>query len=266
LKKKNPKLHATSKEQLLDLYRSYLEQMKSKLPGLFGTLPKARLIVEATPAYTQKQRPAATYEPGTPDGSRPGRVVVNTYDFADIALGDAEGIAYHEGIPGHHLQFSIAQELNGIPEFRKHKEYTSYTEGWALYSEQLGKDVGFYQDPYSDYGRLQGDIWRAIRLVVDTGLHSKHCTRQQVVDFFHEHSAIDETNVQRETDRYIAWPGQALGYKIGQLKMLELRRQAQSELGANFKIEKFHDLVLDSGAVPLDVLQRSVNAWIAAQQ
>jgi len=264
--KANPKRHPASKEQLLDLYRSYLQQMKAKLPGLFGRLPTAELIVEATPAYTEKQRPAATYEPGTLDGKRPGRVVVNTYHFAEIGLGDAEEIAYHEGIPGHHLQFSLAQELNGIPEFRKHKEYTAYTEGWALYSEQLGKDVGFYQDPYSDYGRLQGDIWRAIRLVVDTGLHSKHWTRQQVVDFFHAHSAIDETNIQRETDRYIAWPGQALGYKIGQLKMLELRQQAQAQLGAKFDIKAFHDVVLDSGALPLDALETVVNAWIAAQK
>ncbi|WP_158823411.1 DUF885 family protein [Granulicella sp. S156] len=264
--KANRKLHAASKEQLLDTYRADLDQMKTKLPELFGTLPKADLVVEATPAYTEKQRPAATYEPGSPDGKRPGRVVVNTYNFSEIYLGGAESIAYHEGIPGHHLQFSIALELSGIPEFRKKKEYTAYTEGWGLYAEQLGKDVGFYQDPYSDYGRLQGDIWRAIRLVVDTGLHSKHWTRQQVVDYFHEHSSIDETNVQRETDRYIAWPGQALGYKVGQLKLLEFRQRAQTQLGAKFDIRKFHDLILDSGALPLDVLDISVNDWIASQK
>jgi uncharacterized protein (DUF885 family) len=264
--KANPGLHPSSKEQLLDTYRADLDQMKAKLPELFGTLPKASLIVEATPAYTEKQRPAATYEPGSPDGKRPGRVVVNSYNFAEIDLGDAESIAYHEGIPGHHLQFSIALELGDIPEFRRKKEYTAYTEGWGLYAEQLGKDVGFYQDPYSDYGRLQSDVWRAIRLVVDTGLHSKHWTRQQVVDYFHEHSAVDETNVQRETDRYIAWPGQALGYKIGQLKLLELRQRAQTQLGAKFDIRKFHDLILDSGALPLDILEASVNDWIASQK
>ena len=262
----NPKLHVTSKEQLLDSYRFNLDQMKARLPELFGTLPKASLIVEATPAYTEKQRPAATYEAGTPDGKRPGRVVVNTFNFADIQLGNTEVIAYHEGIPGHHLQFSIAQELKGIPEFRKHKEYTAYTEGWGLYAERLGKDLGFYQDPYSDYGRLQSDVWRSIRLVVDTGLHSKHWTRQQVVDFFHEHSSVDETNVQRETDRYIAWPGQALGYKIGQLKLLELRQRAQTQLGAKFDIKNFHDLILDSGALPLDVLDTQVTEWIASQK
>jgi uncharacterized protein (DUF885 family) len=262
----NPQLHATSRERVLDAYRGYLNQMKAKLPEQFGTLPKSDLIVEATPSYTEKQRPPATYEPATADGKHPGRVVVNTYNYSQIPLWDAESIAYHEGIPGHHLQFSIAQEKNGLPAFRQHKEFTAYTEGWALYSEQLGKDVGFYQDPYSDYGRLEGDIWRAIRLVVDTGLHSRHWTRQQVVDYFHDHSSIDETNVQRETDRYIAWPGQALGYKIGQLNLLELRRRAESELGPKFDIKKFHDLILGSGALPLDILDQHVNDWIAAQK
>ena len=262
----DPKLHAATRQQILELYRSALNQMAPKLPELFGLLPKASLIVEATPAYTEKQRPSATYEPGTSDGKRPGRVVVNTFDYAHISLADAESIAYHEGIPGHHLQFSIAQELQGIPEFRKHTEYTAYTEGWAMYAEQLGKEVGSYQDPHSDYGRLEEDIRRAIRLVVDTGLHAKHWTRQQVVDYFHEHSSIDETNVQRETDRYIAWPGQALGYKIGQLKLLEFRQRAQASLGSRFDIKKFHDLVLDSGAVPLDILGTQVDQWIATQQ
>ena len=192
--------------------------------------------------------------------------MVNTFNFTDIHLGNAEALAYHEGVPGHHLQFSIVQKLTGIPEFRKYREYTAYTEGWALYAEQLGKDLGFYQDPYSDYGRLQSDVWRSIRLVVDTGLHSKHWTRQQVVDFCHEHSSVEETNVQRETDRYIAWPGQALGYKIGQLKLLDLRRRARTELGERFDIKKFHDLILDSGAVPLDVLDTKVAGWIALQK
>jgi uncharacterized protein (DUF885 family) len=262
----NAQLHATSKEQLLDLYRSDLDQIHARLAELFEPLPRASLIVEATPAYTERQRPPATYEPGPPDGKRPGRVVVNTFNVTDIQLGNVEAIAYHEGNPGHHLQFSIAQETTGIPEFRKHREYTAYTEGWALYAEQLGKDLGFYQDPYSDYGRLQSDVSRSIRLVVDTGLHSKHWTRQQVVDFFHEHSAVDETNVQREADRYIAWPGQALGYKIGQLKLLDLRRRARAELGNKFDIKKFHDLILSSGAMPLDILDTRVTGWIALQK
>jgi uncharacterized protein (DUF885 family) len=262
--KTNPKLHPTSKEQLLGVYRAFVDQMTAKLPQLFGTLPKAALVVEATPAYAEKQRPAASYDQGTPDGKRPGLLTVNTYKYAEIDLGEAESIAYHEGVPGHHLQLSIAQELAGLPEFRKQYYNTAYLEGWALYSERLGKDVGFYQDPYSDFGRLQGDIWRAIRLVVDTGLHAQHWTRQQVVDFFHDHSSVDEINVQRETDRYIAWPGQALGYKIGQLKLLDIRQRAQNRLGAQFDIRKFHDMIIDSGALPLDVLDKRANDWIAA--
>ena len=264
--KANPKLHATSKQQLVDTYKAYIDGMRAKLPDLFGVLPKAPLVVEAVPEYMEKQQSAAYYQPGTPDGKRPGEVFVNTYNFADRGLEGAEAIAYHEGLPGHHLQISIAQEETGLPVFRQQSYYTAYTEGWGLYSERLGKDVGFYKDPYSDYGRLEGDIWRAIRLVVDTGVHSKHWTRQQMVDYFHEHSSVDETNVQSETDRYIAWPAQALGYKMGQLKLIELRERSKQALGAKFDIRKFHDFVIDSGALPLDVLDARVNAWIAAQK
>jgi uncharacterized protein (DUF885 family) len=263
--KTNPKEHPTSKEQLLDTYRTYLGAMKPKLPELFGRLPKAPLEVVPVPAYMEKDQAAAYYEQGTPDGSRPGRVNINTYNFAERSLAPVEAVSYHEGVPGHHLQIAIAQELTGLPEFRKQSYYTAYTEGWGLYSERLGKEIGFYQDPYSDYGRLEADIWRAIRLVVDTGVHSKHWTRQQMVDFFHDHSAIDETNIQSETDRYIAWPAQALGYKMGQLKLLELRQRAQTALGPKFSLKAFHDQVLDSGALPMDVLDQQVNAWIIAQ-
>jgi uncharacterized protein (DUF885 family) len=181
-------------------------------------------------------------------------------------LANAESIAYHEGIPGHHLQISIAQELTGLPEFRKNEYYTAYTEGWGLYAERLGKDVGFYQDPNNDFGRLEADIFRAIRLVVDTGVHSQHWSREQMVDFFHAHSGLDEATVQSETDRYIAWPAQALGYKIGQLKILELRAKAQQELGAKFDIKAFHDQVVDSGALPMDVLEARIDGWIATQK
>jgi uncharacterized protein (DUF885 family) len=264
--KTNPKEHPASKEALLDAYRGYIGQMKPKLPELFGRLPKASVEVVAMPSYIEKDQAAAFYDQGTPDGSRPGRVDVNTYNFAERSLAPVESVAYHEGIPGHHLQIAIQQELTGIPEFRKQSYYTAYTEGWAMYSERLGKEVGFYQDPYSDYGRLEGDMWRAIRLVVDTGVHSKHWTRQQMVDFFHDHSAIDETNIQAEVDRYIAWPGQALGYKMGQLKILELRQRAQTALGPKFSLKAFHDVVLDSGALPMDVLEQQVDAWIAAQK
>jgi uncharacterized protein (DUF885 family) len=264
--KTNPKLHPTSKEQLLDTYKGYIGQMKPKLPELFGTLPKAQLEVVAMPSFIEKDQAAAYYDQGSADGKRPGHVDVNTYNFAERSLAGVEAVAYHEGIPGHHLQISIAQELTGLPEFRKQAYYTAYTEGWALYSERLGKEIGFYQDPYSDYGRLEADIWRAIRLVVDTGVHSKHWTRQQMVDYFHEHSALDETNIQAETDRYIAWPGQALGYKMGQLKILELRARAKDALGAKFDIREFHDVVLDSGALPMDVLEQQVDRWIASKK
>jgi uncharacterized protein (DUF885 family) len=264
--KTNPRQRPTSKEQMLELSRGYIAQMQTKLPQLFGRLPKAPLEVAAAPAYVEKNAAPAYYERGTPDGRRPGRVYINTYDFADRSLAPLEDMAYHEGVPGHHLQISIAQELTGLPEFRKHLHYTAYSEGWGMYSERLGKDVGFYQDPYSDYGRLEGDIWRAIRLVVDTGVHSQHWTRQQMVDYFHDHSAIDEPDVQAEVDRYIASPAQALGYKMGQLEILALRDKAKTALGPKFDIKAFHDEVLDSGPLPLDVLEQRVNAWIAAQK
>ncbi len=262
----NPKLHPASAEALIAVYRGYLDGMRPKLPQLFGRLPKAPLEVEAVPDYMAKNQAPAYYQHGTPDGKRPGIFFVNTYDYQQRSLTSAEDIAYHEGLPGHHLQIAIAQELTGIPEFRKHNYYTAYTEGWGLYAERLGKDVGFYTDPYSDYGRLEGDAWRAIRLVVDTGVHSEHWNRQQMVDYFHAHSAIDEASIQSEVDRYIAWPSQALGYKVGQLKFLELRAKAQQALGAKFDVRGFHDLVLDSGALPLDVVEQRVNAWIASQQ
>ncbi|WP_263381327.1 DUF885 domain-containing protein [Granulicella arctica] len=264
--KTNAKEHPASKEALLDAYRGHLAEMKPRLPELFGKLPKAPLEVVAVPAYMEKDQSAAYYDNGTPDGSRPGKVYVNTYNFAERSLAPVEAVSYHEGLPGHHLQISIAQELTGLPEFRKYSYYTAYTEGWGLYSERLGKEIGFYQDPYSDYGRLEADIWRAIRLVVDTGVHSKHWTRQQMVDFFHDHSAIDETNVQAETDRYIAWPAQALGYKMGQLKFLELRQKAQTALGPKFQLKEFHDVVIDSGALPMDVLEKQVDRWIAEKK
>jgi uncharacterized protein (DUF885 family) len=264
--KANPKLHPASADALLDAYRRYIAQMQPRLPELFGTLPKATLEVVAMPDYMAPNQAAAFYDQGTPDGRRPGQVNINTYHFADRSLAGVEAVAYHEGIPGHHLQISIQQELPGLPAFRQQSYYTAYTEGWALYSERLGKEIGFYQDPYSDYGRLEADMWRAIRLVVDTGVHSQHWTRQQMVDYFHDHSGLDETNIQSEVDRYIAWPAQALGYKMGQLKILELRDRAKTALGPKFDLRAFHDVVLDSGALPLDLLDKQVNAWIAAQK
>jgi uncharacterized protein (DUF885 family) len=240
--------------------------MQAKLPSLFGRLPKAAFEVVPVPDYLAQSSAPAYYQPGAPDGSRPGRLFIDTYNATDRNLYSVEDIAYHEGIPGHHLQISIAHEIPGLPAFRKYQRYTAYTEGWGLYAERLGKDVGFYRDPYSDYGRLEGDIWRAIRLVVDTGVHNQSWTRQQMVDYFHDHSNIDETSIQSEVDRYIAWPSQALAYKIGQLEILELRARAQKALGSKFDIRAFHDQVLDSGALPLDVLDTRIDAWIAQQK
>ena len=264
--KTNPKLHPTSAEALLDAARGYLTPMQAKLPSLFGHLPKTPFEVAPVPDYLEKTSAPAYYEAGSPDGSRPGRLRINTYNATTRNLYQVEDLSYHEGLPGHHLQISIAREQEGVPEFRKFGGYTAFSEGWGLYSERLGKNVGFYQDPYSDYGRLEGDIWRAIRLVVDTGVHSKHWTRQQMVDYFHDHSAIDETSIQAEVDRYIAWPSQATAYKIGQLKILELRDRARKELGPKFDIRAFHDQVIDSGSLPLDVLDERITAWIASQK
>jgi len=240
--------------------------MYAKLPLTFGRLPKAKLIVVPVEEFREKQASAAEYKDGTPDGSRPGRVEVNTGDFEKRTLLDIETTAYHEGVPGHHMQIAIAQELPALPTYRQHEYYTAYTEGWALYAERLGEEVGFFQDPYSYYGHLQDDMLRAIRLVVDTGFHYKHWTRQQVVDFFHEHSATDEPSVQSETDRYMAWPAQALGYKIGQLQILKLRQYAKEQLGNKFDIRAFHDEVLGNGALPMDVLEQHIHTWVAEQK
>jgi len=264
--KSNPKLKAASGDALFAAYSGYKTQMQAKLPQLFGRLPKAPLEVAFVPEYLQKVMYPAYYEPGTPDGSRPGRLRVNPYNATDRNLYSVEAIAYHEGVPGHHLQISIAQELDNVPTFRKQASYTAFEEGWALYSERLGKEVGFYQDPYSDYGRLEADTWRAIRLVVDTGVHTQHWTRQQMLDYFHDHSAMDETTIQTEVDRYIGWPGQALAYKIGQMKILELRERAKKALGDKFDLRAFHDQVLDAGALPLDVLSDRIDRWIVQQK
>src|SRR5205085_10384682 len=204
----------------------HISQMRPKRPELFELFPTSPVTVEAIP---ELQATAAThYVIGAPDGKRPGRVVVATSHFADRSLVDDEAVAYHEGVPGHHLQLSIQQQLEGLPKFRLHGlGFNAYSEGWALYAEQLGKEVGFYQDPVSDYGRLSSELFRAVRLVVDTGIHAKGWSRDQVVEFMRKSGAVDEPTIQAETDRYIAWPAQALSYKLGQLKIRELRDRAQ---------------------------------------
>ena len=263
--KTNSKYIPTSAEQILDDFRHYIAQMEPKLPELFTLLPKSPVTVEAIPAF---QSAAAThYVTGTPDGKRPGRVVVATSNFAERSLVDDEAIAYHEGVPGHHMQLSVQQQLTGLPKFRLHGlGFNAYIEGWALYAEQLGKEVGFYQDPVSDYGRLSSELFRAVRLVVDTGIHSKGWTRDQVVDFFRKSGAVDEPTIQSETDRYIAWPAQALSYKLGQLKFRELRERAKKELGPKFDLRTFHDEMLNGGTLPLDLLDARTNKWIAEQK
>jgi uncharacterized protein (DUF885 family) len=262
---KNPKYIPGSAEQILDDFRHYIAEMEPKLPELFTLLPKSQVTVEAIPAF---QAAAAThYVTGTPDGKRPGRVVVATSDFAKRSLVGDEAIAYHEGIPGHHLQLSVQQQLTGLPKFRLHGlGFNAYIEGWALYAEQLGKDAGLYQDPVSDYGRLSSELFRAVRLVVDTGIHSKGWTREQVVEFFRKSGAVDEPTIQSETDRYIAWPAQALSYKLGQLKFRELRERARMELGAKFDIRTFHDEMINGGTLPLDLLEARTDQWIAEQK
>jgi len=257
--------YASSGQQLLDLYTNYARNMEPELPKLFGHLPKSKLTVIPMEASRSKDAVPADYTDGAADGSRPGHINVNEWDPEHRLVLNIEAIAYHEGIPGHHLQLSLAQEMQDLPQFRRRADYTAFVEGWALYAERLGKEVGHYQDPYSDYGRLENEMWRAIRLVVDTGVHDMHWTRQQMVDYFHRYTAMDEPNVQSEVDRYIAWPGQALAYKLGQLEILKLRETARQKLGDKFDIRSFHDEVLGNGALPLDALDSEVNVWIETQ-
>ena len=262
--KTNSKYKPTSSEQIVDDFRKYIAQMQPKLPDLFAYIPGSPVTVEPMPDFEPGN--ATHYQTGTPDGKRPGRVVVAISNFAERSLIDDEATAYHEGVPGHHMQLSVAQKLDSLPKFRRHGGNSGYVEGWALYSEQLGKEIGFYQDPVSDYGRLSSELFRAVRLVVDTGIHSKGWTRDQVVDFFRKSGAVDEPTLQAETDRYIAWPAQALSYKLGQLKFRELRERARKELGNRFDIRAFHDEMLNGGVLPLDLLDARTNAWIREQK
>jgi uncharacterized protein (DUF885 family) len=264
--KNERRFYATSGQQLLDLYTSYVHKMEPELPKLFGRLPKNKLTIIPMEASRSKNAVPADYTNGTADGSRPGHINVNEWDPEHRLLLNVEAIAYHEGIPGHHLQLSLAQELSDLPQFRRYENYAAFVEGWALYSERLGKEVGFYQDPYSDYGRLENEMWRAIRLVVDTGVHEMHWSRDQMVAYFHRYTAMDEPNVQSEVDRYIAWPGQALAYKLGQLEILKLRQYAKDQLGTKFDIRAFHDELLGGGTLPLDVLDQRTREWVDKQK
>ncbi|HEY2324088.1 MAG TPA: DUF885 domain-containing protein [Thermoanaerobaculia bacterium] len=260
----DPKYKPASAQQILDDFSKHIADMRTKLPQLFTIIPSAPVTVEAIPEF---QKAAAThYQTGTPDGKRPGRVSVAVSDVQHRTMIDDEAVAYHEGIPGHHMQLSIQQTLKGLPEFRKHGGNSAYAEGWALYAEQLGKEVGFYQDPGSDYGRLCSELFRAVRLVVDTGIHDMNWTRDQVVDFMRKSHAVDEPTIQAETDRYISWPAQACSYKLGQLKIRELRKRASDKLGSKFDERKFHDAILSGGNLPLDVLDARIDRWIASEK
>jgi uncharacterized protein (DUF885 family) len=259
----DPKYQPASADAIVEDFRKYIAQMQPRLPELFNLLPKTAVTVEPIPPF---QAAAAThYQGGTPDGKRPGRVSVAVSDPTHRSFINDEAVAYHEGVPGHHLQITIQQSLTGLPEFRKHGGNSAYTEGWGLYAEELGKEIGFYQDPGSDYGRLRSELFRAVRLVVDTGIHDMGWSRDQVVNYMRDSHAIDEPTIQAETDRYISGPGQACSYKLGQLKIRELRERAKQQLGAKFELKTFHDEILSGGALPLDVLDARVNRWIKAQ-
>jgi uncharacterized protein (DUF885 family) len=252
--------------QYLKLADGYLAGMKKKLPEYFATLPKADLIVKRVEPFREQPGGAQHYMRGTPDGSRPGIFYAHLSDMSAIPTYQLENIAYHEGLPGHHMQISIAQELTGIPKFRTQNGYSAYAEGWGLYSEALAKEMGFDSDPYNDFGRLSGEIWRAIRLVVDTGIHSKGWTQQQAEDYFKANSAQPEAAIKSEIERYILNPGQATSYKIGMITIQKLRGEAKAALGKKFDIRTFHDAVLDGGALPLPVLEAKIHRWIDARK
>jgi uncharacterized protein (DUF885 family) len=259
----DPKWTPKSEQQIIDDFAHYIHQMEPKLPELFTVLPKGPVTVEGIPDFDAAA--ATHYSSGTPDGKRAGRVVVAVANPTARTLVLDEAVAYHEGVPGHHMQISVAQQLKGLPKFRLRGGYSAYTEGWALYAEELGKEVGFYTDPVSDYGRLNSELFRAVRLVVDSGIHDQGWTRDHVIAYMHEND-VNDVLAQSETDRYIAWPAQALAYKMGQLKIRELRDRAKKELGPRFDIKTFHDEVLSGGAMPLDLLDARVDRWIKAQE
>lgn len=243
-----------------------IDDMRRRLPEFFGTLPKAALVIRKVEPFREQGSAAAFYEHPSADGKRPGVYFVNTLDMRGLPIWEMETLAHHEAIPGHHMQIAIAQELKGMPKFRRFGGFTAFSEGWGLYAEAFPKDFGFYKDPYQDFGRLSDELLRAVRLVVDTGIHAKHWTRQQVLDYFHANTAGSDRDNFTETNRYIVWPGQATAYKVGMLKIMELREKARAALGPKFDLRKYHDLVLKNGALPLDLLEENVNEWIVKQR
>ena len=260
----DPQFSYTNAADLLRGYRDICKRADPELARLFGKLPRLPYGVKPIPSYAEKSQTTAYYQPGSPDAGRPGYFYANTYDIKTRLTWEMEALSLHEAVPGHHLQIALAQELENIPDFRKHGSYTSFVEGWGLYAESLGTEMGFYTDPYSNFGRLTYEMWRAIRLVVDTGMHSMSWTRQQAIDYFLANASKNEHDITVEIDRYIVWPGQALAYKIGELKIKELRATATRELGDKFDVRQFHDQVLGNAAVPLDVLEARIKEWVAA--
>jgi uncharacterized protein (DUF885 family) len=259
----SPQYYYTTREAYLADVAAKVKAMEARLPAFFNTLPKAPLQVKAVEAFREKSAGKAFYQSPSPDGSRPGTYYVNLYDLKDMSKTELEALAYHEGVPGHHLQRAVQTELTGLPPFRRFGGFTAYTEGWGLYSEELAKDMGFYTDPYSDFGRLGMELWRACRLVVDTGIHDKRWSREQAIQYLKDNTPNPDGDIEKAIERYIVYPGQATAYLIGKLKIMDLRRRAQAALGSKFDFRAFHDVVLESGPVPLDILERRVDAWIA---
>ncbi|WP_428685862.1 DUF885 domain-containing protein [Sphingopyxis sp.] len=262
----SPQYYYTTREAYLSEVSAKVKAMEARLPAFFNTLPKAPLQVKAVEAFREKSAGKAFYSSPSPDGSRPGTYYVNLYDLRDMSKTELEALAYHEGVPGHHLQRAVQTELTGLPPFRRFGGFTAYTEGWGLYSEELAKDMGFYTDPYSDFGRLGMELWRACRLVVDTGIHDKRWSREQAIKYLKDNTPNPQGDIDKAIERYIVYPGQATAYLIGKLKIMELRTRAQTALGPRFDYRAFHDVVLQSGPVPLDILERRVDAWIAAER
>jgi uncharacterized protein (DUF885 family) len=254
------------RQQYMADAKAIIDQVEAKIPTYFGLTPKAQMIVKRVEKFREKSAGKAFYQSPSKDGSRPGVYYANLYNMNDMPSYQMEALAYHEGIPGHHMQRAIAQELEGIPEFQKYVSFTAYTEGWGLYTEELAKDMGFYTDPYSDFGRLAMELWRACRLVVDTGVHSKQWSREQAIDYLIENTPNPENDSIKAVERYIAMPGQATAYMIGKLKIIQLRDYAKKELGDKFDIKGFHDEVLKDGPVPLNILENKIKSWVASQQ
>ena len=262
----DPQFYYTKAEDLVAGYALIAKRADGELPDLFAELPRNPYGIRVIPDYEAPAQTTAYYQPGAADGSRAGLYMINTYKLETRPKYEMEALTLHESVPGHHLQISRAQELRGLPDFRRNAGYTAYVEGWALYAESLGGEMGFYADPYSKFGQLTYEMWRACRLVVDTGMHALGWSRQQAIDFMKENTAKTENDIIVEIDRYIVWPGQALAYKLGELKIKQLRARAKKELGSRFDVRKFHNAVLDDGPLPLDLLERRINEWIAEQK